>query len=103
MGSFLGLVFVAGAAVLGVYVGTRPTVIDGRRISAEMEKAVAEKGIAVECDREIRIGVGGAAFSCVLSRGADRERVEFSMTRDGAYAPAGRPAAGAAPGARGED
>lgn len=92
MGSFFGLVFVAGAAVLGIYVGTRPTVIDGRRISAEMTKALSAKGIAVECDREIRIGVGGAAFSCLLSRGEERERIEYTMTRDGKYAPAGRPA-----------
>jgi hypothetical protein len=87
MGTVLGVSFITAAAAIGIGVGMRPTVIDGRRISAELQKAVADQGISVECDREIRVGVRGAEFVCTLSRGAVRERIEYTMTREGKYAP----------------
>jgi hypothetical protein len=87
MGTVLGVLFIAAAAAIGIGVGTRPTVIDGRRISAEIQKVVAGQGISVECDREIRVGAGGAEFACTLARGAVRERIEYTMTREGKYAP----------------
>jgi len=89
MGSVLGMLFIAATAAIGLVVGLRPTVIDGRRISDELQQLVEDKGISVECDREIRLDAGGARFACVVSRGGDRERVEYTMTREGKYAPVG--------------
>lgn len=92
MGTVLGVLFIAAAAAIGIGVGMRPTVIDGRRVAAEIQKAVAGQGITVECDREIRVGARGAEFACTLARGAVRERIEYTMTREGKYAPrAGAP------------
>jgi hypothetical protein len=82
MGTSLGVLFIAGAAAAGIFVGMRPTVIDGRRIAAELEEAEG-RGVTFWCDREIRLGAGGAEFACTRSRFGGRERVRYRMTRDG--------------------
>lgn len=84
MGTVLGLLFIAAAAAIGIGVGMRPTLIDGRQIAAEIEKQVDGE---VECDREISLGVAGATFACTVSRGGAVERIELAMDRDGNYAP----------------
>lgn len=88
MGTLWGALFISGAAIIGVGVGVRETVIDGRRIEAEMEKQVGPLGVSVECDREIRLGAEGARFHCVYQRGSERRRIEYRMTREGRYGPA---------------
>ena len=84
MGTALGLVFILAAAAAGLYVGTRPTVMDGRWIAAKLAQgapaAGAAEGAAIECDRAIPVGVAGAEFACSL--GGD-EQVRFRMSRDG--------------------
>jgi hypothetical protein len=90
MGTVLGLVFIAIAAAAGVFVGTRSTLIDGRRIAAEMAKGAREPGMTVECDREIRLGAGGAEFVCTHSRLGAFQRIEYRMTREGKYGPVER-------------
>jgi hypothetical protein len=84
MGTALGLVFILAAAATGVYVGTRPTVMDGRWIAAKLAQAAPEGGggaaAAIECDRAIPIGVAGAEFACSL--GGDQQ-LRFRMSRDG--------------------
>jgi hypothetical protein len=82
MGTSLGVLFIAGAAAAGIFVGTRPTVIDGRLIAAELEKGEG-RGVTFWCDREIRLGAGGAEFACTQSRLGARQRIRYRMTRDG--------------------
>lgn len=84
MGTTLGVLFIVAAAAIGIGVGLRPTVIDGRRIAAEIAEQV--KGEA-ECDREIPLGVTGAEFTCVISQGGAMQRIELTMDRNGNYAP----------------
>lgn len=106
MGTALGLLFIVAAAATGVFVGTRPTVMDGRWIAAKLTQAAGERegagsvdGAELECDREISVGVAGAEFACSMSTGA---RLRFRMSRDGKleqigdeHARPGRPARGA--------
>jgi hypothetical protein len=100
MGTALGLVFILAAAATGVYVGTRPTVMDGRWIAAKLAEGAPVEGAALECEPAIPVGVAGAEFACSL--GADRQ-VRFRMSRDGKLEQlsAGGGAAGA-PGEGGE-
>lgn len=91
MGTALALGFILAAAATGIFVGTRPTVMEGRWIAAKLTKAGGEgaedgagagAGVrpALECDREIRVGAAGAEFACTVSSGA---RLRYRMTRDG--------------------
>jgi hypothetical protein len=75
--------FIVVAAVTGVFVGTRPTVMDGRWIAAKLAKSAEDKDIVFECDREIRVGVKGAEFRCVHSWMGASQQVWYRMTRDG--------------------
>jgi hypothetical protein len=105
MGTALGLVFILAAATTGVYVGTRPTVMDGRWIAAKLTKAAPEAAAAaIECDRAIPIGVAGAEFACSL--GGDQQ-IRFRMNRDGKLeqvsAQRTRPAGEAGEAGEGED
>ena len=84
MGSALAVGFIAASAVIGIWVGLRPTHLDGRRISDELSRDGAE----VECDRRIRLTAAGAEFACTYG---GTELIRFRMTRDGAYAPTARP------------
>jgi hypothetical protein len=76
-------VFIVAAAATGVFVGTRPTVMDGRWIAAKLTKAGQEVPGTIECEREIRVGVAGAEFACVRTRNGAREQVWYRMARDG--------------------
>jgi len=69
----------AGAAVLA----TRPTVIDGKVMAADLLGMMQKRGIsAVECDERIPIQQRGAVFQCTV-RGDDGStaRVEYTMSR----------------------
>jgi hypothetical protein len=83
VGTALGLLFIVAAAATGVFVGTRPTVMDGRWIAAKLAKSAEDKGTAIECDREIRVGVTGAEFACVHSQLGASQQVWYRMSRDG--------------------
>jgi hypothetical protein len=83
MGTFLGVLFIAGAAAAGVFVGMRPTVMDGRMLADRMAEGLEGQGISVWCDREIRIGAGGAEFACVFADSEGRRKVWYRMSRDG--------------------
>ena len=83
MGTALGVLFIVVAAATGVFVGTRPTVMDGRWIAAKLAKSAEDKDMAIACDREIRVGVKGAEFRCVHSRVGASQQVWYRMTRDG--------------------
>jgi hypothetical protein len=97
MGTALSLGFIVAAAATGIFVGTRPTVMDGRWIAAKLTKAAAAAAessggagggegtgvgvrAALECDREIRVGAAGAEFACTVRSGA---RLRYRMSRDG--------------------
>jgi hypothetical protein len=83
VGTLLGLCFIVAAASAGVFVGTRPTVMDGRWIAAKLAKNAQEAGTAIECDRKIRVGVTGSEFACVHSRRGAHQRIWYRMSRDG--------------------
>lgn len=83
MGTLLGVLFIAGAAATGVFVGTRSTVMDGRMIAGKLTEALEGQGVNVWCDREIRVGVRGAAFACVFADSEERRKVWYRMSRDG--------------------
>ena len=86
MGTTLGVLFIAAAAATGIYVGTRPTVMDGGWIAGKLTENLGEEGeqgLAIECDRAIPVGVTGAEFGCVFSRLGARQRIWYRMTRDG--------------------
>jgi hypothetical protein len=83
VGTVLGLFFILAAAATGVFVGTRPTVMDGRWIAAKLAKSAEDKGTTIECDRAIRVGVKGAEFACVHSRLGASQQIWYRMTRDG--------------------
>jgi len=80
------LVFIGGTAAAGVYVGTRPTVIDGRVMAETMLEQVRAKGVrAVDCDRSIPVSQAGAVFACTLA-GDDGSTARFEYTMDRAGA-----------------
>ncbi|HSK02452.1 MAG TPA: hypothetical protein VK932_14465 [Kofleriaceae bacterium] len=83
MGTLLGVLFIAGAAAAGVFVGTRSTVMDGRMIADKLGEALEGQGITVWCDRRIRVGVQGAEFACVFADSEGRRKVWYRMSRDG--------------------
>jgi hypothetical protein len=86
MGSLLALAFIAGVAAVGVFVGTRPTVADGRVIAGTITSGSKVRGLVVECDPEIPIGVAGAVFRCSIAAGdGSTAEVEYTMNRAGAY------------------
>lgn len=83
MGTFLGVLFIVGAAATGVLVGTRPTVMDGGWIAAKLTKTFEDEHLTLACDREIPVGVAGARFRCVQSRLGASQEVWYRMARDG--------------------
>lgn len=83
----LTLLFVAAAGAAGAYVATRPTVMDGDVLAADMQKQLESKGVTrVECDRAIPITKDGAKFTCI-NHGADGEtaKIRYTMDRNGSY------------------
>lgn len=83
MGTLLGVLFIATAAAAGVLVGMRPTVMDGRWMASKLSEMAGDEG-AIWCDREIRLGVAGAEFSCTHSHDGGRRQVWYRLTRTGA-------------------
>jgi hypothetical protein len=83
MGTVLGVFFIVVAAGTGVFVGTRPTVMDGRWMAGRLTEGAGEGGGTVECDRAIRVGAAGAEFACVHVTAGARETFRYRMHRDG--------------------
>jgi hypothetical protein len=83
MGTLLGVCFIVVAAVTGVFVGTRSTVMDGRWIAEKLVSANDVEGTTFECEGEISVGVAGAKFACVRSWPGARQKMWIRMTRDG--------------------
>ncbi len=90
MGTLLGVLFIVAAAATGVYVGTRPTVMDGGWIASKLKKSATDEQLGLECDRAIPVGVKGARFRCVQSRLGASQEVWFRMNRDGKVEQVGR-------------
>jgi uncharacterized protein DUF4333 len=87
MQTLLTLLFVAAVGAAGAYVATRPTVMDGNVLAADMQKQLEGKGVKrVECDRSIPITKDGATFNCT-NYGADGEsaQIRYTMDRNGSY------------------
>ncbi len=81
------LLFIAAAAVAAVQLGRTRTVADGRVIEADLVGLLRSRGVAaMSCDRDIPIGVDGAAFTCMatLANGAT-ETAEYRMDRAGNF------------------
>lgn len=83
MGTLLGVIFIVAAAVIGVYVGTRPTTMDGRWIAEKLKQGAKDEQLGLECDRAIPVGVKGARFRCVQSGLGASQELWFRMNRDG--------------------
>ena len=82
--------FIAVVGVIGVVIGSQPTVIDGRGMAANLLpdlKKANEHVETVVCDRKIPIGVLGSTFRCTLT-GDDKSTLEvrYTMDRDGSLA-----------------
>ena len=83
--SFAALVFIGAVGAVGIVVATRPTIIRGDVIAAELRKKGMDN---VECDPEIPLTATGADFHCAFTDQAGfRNRVHFKMNRSGHYAP----------------
>lgn len=79
--------FIAAVAAVGVFVGTRPTVIDGRVMATELLPALRQKNPQLErmdCQPAIEVGVGGAEFRCThtFEDGSSLD-LEYLMDREG--------------------
>lgn len=95
MRTLAALAFIAGVAAVAVGLARTPTVADGRVIAADRLAEVRAQGVeasSMECDREIPIGVRGAAFTCIatLADGATQV-VDYTLTPDGQYEPRPQP------------
>jgi hypothetical protein len=82
--------FIATVAVIGLYVGTRETVIDGRVLEADLlprlQAAPRHARLAsLRCDDRVPVTSSGATFQCLLVR-EDGVTIlaRFTMGRDGA-------------------
>jgi hypothetical protein len=81
------LLFIAAAAIAAVQLGRTRTVADGRVIEADLLELLRVRGVAaMSCDRDIPIGIDGAAFTCVatLDSGAT-ETSAYEMDRAGNF------------------
>jgi hypothetical protein len=87
MGTVLGALFIVFAAATGIFVGTRPTVMDGRWLSSKLEQSA--DGVTFMCQRDIPVGVDGAEFVCVQERDGARQSFRFRMNREGKFGPVG--------------
>ena len=87
MRTFAVLLFIAAAAVVAVQLGRTRTVADGRVIEADLVELLRARGVTgMSCDRDIPIGIDGAAFTCVatLDNGATQTS-EYRMDRAGNF------------------
>jgi hypothetical protein len=86
MRSFAAIAFITAAAVVGLYVGMKKTVVDGRVLAANLMQTASKKGVTkIECEREIPIGQRGAVFKChVAGNDGSTAHVEYTMNRAGA-------------------
>jgi hypothetical protein len=86
MGSVLAVLFIGGVAAVGILVGTRPTVADGKVIADTIVKSSKKHELTVACDDRIPIGVDGARFRCsIAADDGSTARIEYTMNRAGAY------------------
>jgi hypothetical protein len=84
--SLAALLFIGAAAAAGVYVGTKPTVIKGDVMAADLLEQFKARGVAkITCDDRIPVTPTGAVFKCRVN-GSDGStaHVEYTMNRAGA-------------------
>lgn len=83
----LTLLFVAAVGGAGAYVATRPTLMDGNVLAADMQKQLEARGVKrVECERAIPISKTGATFTCTNFRAdGETEKIRYTMDRNGSY------------------
>jgi len=83
--SFAAVLFIGAVAAVGIYVGTRPTIIHGDVMAADLLTQQRKKDVVkVECDPRIPLTATGATFECLLvdSEGSSA-RVRYKMSRAG--------------------
>jgi hypothetical protein len=82
--SLVILGFIGAAAAAATLLATRPTVIDGKVMAADLLPGMQAHGFTgtVKCDDRIPIEREGAVFECTLS-GDDGStaRIEYTLTR----------------------
>jgi hypothetical protein len=81
------LLFIAGAAAAAVQLGRMRTIADGRVVGADLLDLLRARGVAaMSCDRDIPIGVDGAAFICVATLGnGATQTAAYQMDRAGNF------------------
>ena len=81
--SFGVVVFITIVGATGVYLAQRPTVARGHVLAAELVKGNPLVK-ALECDKEVPIGMTGGKFNCDAEfKNGDRTRFRFSIDRNG--------------------
>jgi hypothetical protein len=83
--SVAALVFIGAAAAAGIYVGTKPTVIDGDVMEADLVRQHGDKGIVrMTCDDKIPITREGATFECqAFGNDGSTALIRYRMNRAG--------------------
>lgn len=83
--SFAALLFIGSVAAVGIFVATRPTIINGDVIASDLLGQLHKRGVErVECDPAIPFTVTGASFQCTLwNRDGSRGRRRFTISRAG--------------------
>ncbi len=87
MRTFAALALVAGAFGLALYAFQRTTIARGDVIAADLVAQNRAHGWrAMACDRDIPVGVYGAAFRCELELDdGDTATLDVVLDRDGRY------------------
>jgi hypothetical protein len=85
--TFATLLFIAAVGGAGAYVASRPTIMDGGTLAADMQKQLDSKGVErVECPKEIRLTNNGATFTCTnIGKTGEKARIRYTMDRNGSY------------------
>ena len=79
MGSIAAVVFIAAAAIAGIYTGTKQTVINGDAMAARMFEASRNKGITKVTCKDAPITRDGVTYTCKLW-GNDGSTAVFDYT-----------------------
>ena len=77
--------FIGAAAAAGIYVGTKPTVIDGDVMAADLLEQHREKGLVrMTCDDQIPVTPDGATFECqAYGNDGSTALIRYKMNRAG--------------------
>ena len=95
------ILFIGIVGAIAIYAAQMPTVARGDVLAADLLEANKKSYPpikALECDREIPIGLQGADFSCLVEfKSGDKVPYKFHLDREGRIHPTSRGEAQSAP------